>query len=68
VAYSFLANLVGSVVKGNDWLRDSSLFTHIALAPASRPDWFQAAVLVLLGLGGAALGAVAFQRRDVAYT
>src|SRR5207245_11322506 len=67
VAYSFLINLVGTLVKGHDWIRDSSLFTHIALAPATKPDWFQAAVLALLGLGMAALGAFAFHRRDVEY-
>jgi ABC-2 type transport system permease protein len=65
VAYSFLINLVGTVIKGQDWIRDSSLFTHIALAPAAKPDWFQASVLVLLGLGMAALGALAFHRRDL---
>jgi ABC-2 type transport system permease protein len=67
VAYSFLVNLVGTVVKGNDWIRDSSLFTHIALAPATKPDWFQATVLALIGLGMAALGAVLFHRRDIEY-
>lgn len=65
VAYSLLVNLVGSVIKGQDWIRDSSLFTHIALAPAAKPDWFQAAVLMLLGAGLAVLGAIAFHRRDL---
>ncbi len=67
VAYSFLVDLLGSLIKGNDWLRDSSLFTHIALAPAAKPDWGAAAVIVLLGVGAAVLGAVAFQRRDIEY-
>jgi ABC-2 type transport system permease protein len=65
VAYSFLVSLVGAIVKGQDWIRDTSLFSHIALAPAAKPDWDQAAVLVVLGLAGAALGAVAFRRRDL---
>ncbi len=67
VAWSFLVDLLGSLIKGNGWLRDSSLFTHIALAPAAKPDWGAAAVIVLLGLGAAAVGAVIFQRRDVEY-
>jgi ABC-2 type transport system permease protein len=67
VAWSFLVDLLGSFIKGADWLRDSSLFTHVALAPATKPDWGTAAVIVLLGLGAAIVGAVAFQRRDVEY-
>jgi ABC-2 type transport system permease protein len=67
VAYSFLVSLVGAVIKGQAWIRDTSLFTHIALAPAVKPDWGQAAALVLLGVTGATLGAVAFRKRDVQY-
>lgn len=65
VAYSLLVNLVGAVIKGQDWIRDTSLFTHMALAPAAKPDWFQASALVLLGAGFAVLGAIAFHRRDL---
>lgn len=68
VAWSFLVDLIGSLIKGANWLRDSSLFTHIALAPSVKPDWGTAAVIVLLGVVAAAIGAVAFQRRDVEYT
>ena len=67
VAWSFLVDLLGSLIKGADWLRDSSLFTHITLAPSVKPDWGTAAVIVLLGVVAAAIGAVAFQRRDVEY-
>jgi ABC-2 type transport system permease protein len=67
VGWSFLVYLLGSFVKGADWLRDSSLFTHIALAPAAKPDWETAALVVLLGVGAAVIGAVAFQRRDIEY-
>ena len=65
VAYSFLVSLLGAVIKGQDWIRDTSLFSHIALAPGAKPDWFQAGMLVLLGLAMAGLGALAFQRRDL---
>ncbi len=67
VAWSFLAELLGSFIKGSDWLRESSLFAHIALAPAAKPDWGAAAVLVLLGAPAVILGAAAFQKRDVEY-
>ena len=68
VAWSFLMNMLGAFLKGNEWLRDSSLFAHIALAPAAKPDWETASIMVLLGLGAAVMGAVAFQRRDVEYS
>jgi ABC-2 type transport system permease protein len=57
--------ILGSFVKGNDWLKDSSLFSHVALAPAATPDWGQAAIILALGIAAAALGAAAFQRRDL---
>ena len=68
VAWSFLIDLLGSLVKGAKWLRDSSLFTHIALAPAAKPDWGTAAIIVLLGVAAATVGVIAFLRRDVEYT
>jgi ABC-2 type transport system permease protein len=67
VAWSFLMDLLGVLVKNADWLKDSSLFTHIALAPAVKPDWGADAIMVLLGLGCAVIGAIAFQRRDIEY-
>jgi ABC-2 type transport system permease protein len=67
VAWSFLVDLLGSFIKGADWLRDSSLFTHMALAPAANPDWSTAMTIVLLGTAGAVIGAIAFQQRDIEY-
>jgi ABC-2 type transport system permease protein len=67
VAWSFLLDLVSALVKNADLLQDSSLFTHIALAPAVKPDWSADAIMVVLGLACAALGAMAFQRRDIEY-
>jgi ABC-2 type transport system permease protein len=67
VAWSFLMDLLGALIKNADWLKDSSLFTHLALAPAVKPDWGADAVMVGLGLACAAIGAIAFQRRDIEY-
>jgi ABC-2 type transport system permease protein len=67
VAWSFLVDLLGTMIKGADWLRDSSLFTHMALAPAANPDWGTAAVIVVLGGAAAAIGAIALRRRDIEY-
>ena len=67
VAWSFLVNLLGSFLKGLDWIRQTSLFTHIALAPSAPPDWGSAAVLITLGAAAAIMGVLAFQRRDIEY-
>jgi ABC-2 type transport system permease protein len=67
VTWSFLVNLLGSFLKSLDWLRQTSLYTHIALMPSASPDWGSAAVLVGLGVVAALLGVTAFQRRDVEY-
>jgi ABC-2 type transport system permease protein len=65
VSWSLLVDLLGSFIKGSDWLRDSSLFTHIALAPAARVDWGQDLVMLALGVAAAVAGAAVFQRRDL---
>jgi ABC-2 type transport system permease protein len=67
VAWSFLINLLGSFIKGLDWIRDTSLFTHIALVPSAPPDWFAVLVLVLIGAVLAVVGVFGFERRDVEY-
>jgi ABC-2 type transport system permease protein len=65
VAWSFLVELLGSLVKANRWLLDLSLFHHIAPAPASDPIWRTAIVIVLLSCGAVAAGVWAFRRRDL---
>ena len=67
VAWSLMVDLLAALVKNADLLKDSSLFTHIALSPGVKPDWGADAIMVLIGLGAAVLGALAFQRRDIEY-
>jgi polyether ionophore transport system permease protein len=67
IGYSFVVNLVGSLVKGQDWIKNSSLFTHMKLAPAVKPDWGEASVVMLVGLAAAMIGAAVFVRRDIEY-
>lgn len=66
-AYSFIVELVGSLVKGQDWIRDTSLLHHVELAPAAKPDWGEDLTLVLIAVGMAVVGAIAFQLRDIEY-
>jgi ABC-2 type transport system permease protein len=66
VAWSFLVELVGSVVNANHWLLDTSLLHHVAAAPATGVRWSSAGILVLVAVAAAAAGAAAFDRRDLA--
>ena len=65
VVWSFLAEIVASVVGSGHWLRNTSPLLHITPAPAAAPDWTAAAWLVGLGLLAALVGPVAFGRRDL---
>ena len=66
VAWSFLVEIVGGVVRANHWLLDLSLFHHIAPAPAADPRWVADGLFVIIGFALAALGAAIFVRRDIA--
>ena len=65
VAWSFLVEIVGSMVKFNHLLLDTSVIHHIAASPAVDPRWGSAVVMVVVGLGAAAFGSAALQRRDL---
>jgi ABC-2 type transport system permease protein len=67
VAWSFLALMLGSVIKGTDLVRESSLLAHMELAPSTSPDWGTWAIFVLLGVAAAVAGVAAFERRDIEY-
>ena len=66
VAWSFLVELIGALVRTNRWILDTSVLYHVAPAPATNPHWGSAAVLVGLGVVAAAAGAAGFRRRDLA--
>jgi polyether ionophore transport system permease protein len=65
VAWSFLVEVVASVVESNRLLLNSSLFSHVTPAPAADPDWTAAAWLAGLGLLAALVGIAGFRRRDL---
>jgi ABC-2 type transport system permease protein len=67
VAWSFLVQMLGSVIDLNHFVLDTSLLHHVAPAPLMDPRWDTAVVMALVGLAGVALGALALQRRDLAY-
>jgi ABC-2 type transport system permease protein len=65
VAWSFLVELIGSVVNLSHWILDTSLLFHVAPAPATDPHWGSAAVLVSLGVVATLAANVIFSRRDL---
>jgi ABC-2 type transport system permease protein len=65
LAWSFLIEFAGGAIHLSHWLLDSSVFFHMAPAPAGAPDWTSAAVLTALGIAGAVCGGFAFHRRDL---
>jgi ABC-2 type transport system permease protein len=66
VAWSFLVEFLASVIRSNQLLIDTSIFSHIAPAPAANPNWAATAWLVALGVAAAIAGITVFDRRDLA--
>ncbi|HSW66868.1 MAG TPA: hypothetical protein VLI54_07055 [Bacillota bacterium] len=65
IAGSFLVQMVGSAVHLNHWLLDLSLLQHMALAPASDPNWRIVATYVTSGIVLGLLGLWRFTNRDL---
>ena len=66
VAWSFLIEMIGALVKLNHFILDTSIIHHLAAAPAVDPRWSSAVVMTFVAVALAALGALALQRRDIA--
>lgn len=66
LAWSFLLELIGSSLKLNHWLLDTSVLHHMAFAPASSPRWGQGALVFGIGVVMIAVGISAFNHRDTA--
>lgn len=66
LAWSFLMELIGSSLKLNHWLLDTSLLHHMTFAPAADPRWGQNALVAGIGVTLIAIGIFAFNHRDTA--
>jgi ABC-2 type transport system permease protein len=64
LAWSFLMELIGSSLKLNHWLLDTSFLHHMAFAPAAEPRWGQNLLLAAIGLALIGVGIIAFNGRD----
>ncbi len=68
VAWSLLVELVGGIGAINHWLLDTSVFHHVASAPAVAPNWAADAELAAISLIIAVAGLLGFRRRDLVNT
>jgi len=65
LAWAFLVEFAGSLIHTSHWLLDTSVFFHIAPAPATSPDWTSAAAITATAVGAAVAGVALFRRRDI---
>jgi ABC-2 type transport system permease protein len=65
LAWAFLLDMLGSALKINHWVMDTSLLYHPALAPAVSPNWRIIGTYLALGCAAALLGGWRFTQRDL---
>jgi ABC-2 type transport system permease protein len=65
IIWSFLIDMISSVVKLNDLFAHSSLFHYISISPTAAPDWKTFTWLTCIGLVMMLAGTIAFTKRDI---
>lgn len=65
IAWSFLLEIVGSVVNASHWLLDTSIFHQVTSAPAIPPDWSTDLTVIAISALVIIIGSIAFNRRDL---
>jgi ABC-2 type transport system permease protein len=65
LGWAFLLDMLGSAIKVNHWVMDTSLLQHMALAPAVSPNWRIVGIYLAIGCVTAVLGGWRFTRRDL---
>lgn len=66
IGWVFLIESLGSVVTITHSVMDTSLFFHIAPAPAANPNWAGLGILVALAVLCAGVAGAVFRHRDLA--
>ena len=61
LVWSLLLIIVGGIGAINHWVLDTSVFHHMASAPAVPPDWEANGIMTALGLSAALVGAACIQ-------
>jgi ABC-2 type transport system permease protein len=65
LGWSLLVVIVGGIGAINHWALDTSVFHHMASAPAVAPNWEANGVMTVIGVACALVGGCAFSRRDI---
>jgi ABC-2 type transport system permease protein len=65
VAWSLIVEIVGGIGAISPSVLETSVFHHLAAAPAVSPDWAAVGVLAGIGAIGMVIGAAGFVRRDL---
>jgi ABC-2 type transport system permease protein len=65
LGWSLLVVVIGGIGATSHWILDTSVFHQMASAPAVPPHWEADGVMAAIGVAGALIGGIAFQRRDL---
>ena len=65
LGWSLLIVVVGGIGAINHWVLDTSVFHHMASAPAVPSNWEANGIMTAIGVGFALVGGFAFNRRDI---
>jgi len=65
LVWSLLIELVGTGLKLNHWLLDTSLLHQVTLAPSVNPNWSVNLIIVAIAIVFILIGALRFNERDI---
>ena len=65
LGWSLLIVIIGGIGAINHWVLDTSVFHHMASAPAVPPNWEASGSMTVVGVACALIGGFAFNRRDI---
>ena len=65
LGWSLLIVVVGGIGAINHWVLDTSVFHHMAAAPAVSSNWQANGIMTAVGVGCVLVGGIAFNRRDI---
>ena len=65
LGWSLLIVIVGGFGTISHWVLDTSVFHHMASAPAVPPNWEANGIMTAVGVAAALVGGLAFRRRDL---
>ena len=65
LGWSLLIVIIGGIGATSHWILDTSVFHQMASAPAVSPQWEANGVMIGVGVASAAVGGLAFWRRDL---